>query len=578
MATLKRVIFNWRVLLALFFIAAMLAALRPSPFNEGVVIKAVLRNSSADEAGVPLPKQGAPPLSRDKLVSINNIPIRTLQDYFDFTRTLQPNRTVQVRTSGGVYRLTTRPILKVTELNESEEVTVEELREVNETVNGTVTTRLEPVNATRVQPKRLVEVIGTEDLGLRLDEAPNSNLRLGLDLQGGTRVLLRPAENVTDDVLSAMVDSLKERLNVYGLSDIIVTEVRNPLGGVESAFILVEVAGATEDEVRELIGRQGKFEARIGNQTVFLGGANDITYVCRTATCSGIDPNRACGPSQGGWACGFLFSITLSPAAAQRQADLTRDLAELSGQGGRYLSEPLRLYLDDQLVDELQIAADLKGRPVTDIAITGGGAGPTEVDAVNDALLGMRRLQTVLITGSLPAKLEVFRADTISPSLGEEFSRNALLMAGITFAAVFIVLFLVYRRLKIGIAIILTAIAEVLSTLGMYAIFGWSLDLASIAGIIVAVGTGVNDQVIITDEALRRRAFEAAVSLKERLKRAFGVIFSAYLTIGVAMVPLLFAGAGLLRGFAITTLIGVTAGILITRPAFAAVVQRLVEE
>ena len=43
------------------------------------------------------------------------------------------------------------------------------------------------------------------------------------------------------------------------------------------------------------------------------------------------------------------------------------------------------------------------------------------------------------------------------------------------------------------------------------------------------------------------------------------------------MLPLLRAGAGLLTGFAIVTIIGVTVGILITRPAFAVVLKSLME-
>ena len=47
----------------------------------------------------------------------------------------------------------------------------------------------------------------------------------------------------------------------------------------------------------------------------------------------------------------------------------------------------------------------------------------------------------------------------------------------------------------------------------------------------------------------------------------------AYFTVVVAMVPLLFAGAGLLKGFAITTIIGVTIGVFITRPAYSAFIE-----
>jgi preprotein translocase subunit SecD len=47
---------------------------------------------------------------------------------------------------------------------------------------------------------------------------------------------------------------------------------------------------------------------------------------------------------------------------------------------------------------------------------------------------------------------------------------------------------------------------------------------------------------------------------------------------GVAMIPLMSAGAGLLKGFAITTLIGITIGVFITRPAYANVIEILLKE
>jgi preprotein translocase subunit SecD len=114
--------------------------------------------------------------------------------------------------------------------------------------------------------------------------------------------------------------------------------------------------------------------------------------------------------------------------------------------------------------------------------------------------------------------------------------------------------------------------------MGMYALFGWNLDLAAIAGLIVAVGTGVNDQIIIMDETLRKETEGMSSNWKERIKRAFFVIFSGYCTEFVAMLPLLFAGAGLLKGFALTTIIGITIGTFITRPAYAAMIQILYED
>ena len=100
--------------------------------------------------------------------------------------------------------------------------------------------------------------------------------------------------------------------------------------------------------------------------------------------------------------------------------------------------------------------------------------------------------------------------------------------------------------------------------------------MAAIAGIIAAVGTGIDSQIIILDQTLRKEAREE--TLRERLGRAFFIIFGAGGVVIAAMLPLMTLGFGLLRGFAITTMIGVLAGILITRPAFGEIVRRLVKE
>lgn len=567
MGRLKKFFTSWRIILLLLVVAFMLVAIRPTPGNEGVVIKSVAPNSTAALGGIPNPKPTAPPLTKEVITAINNRPIANIQEYYSFVSSLQPNQTIQVRTNRGLYRLVTQEAYNLIELNETEEILVQEIED-NATINRTV-----------LRPKTLSEPTGVvEDLGLRVDNAPTTNIRKGLDLQGGTRVLLRPAEPADVDTMNTMVDSLKERLNVYGLSDIIVNVVqdRPAFLGEPNRFILVEIAGATEEEVKALLARQGKFEAKIGNVTVFKGG-DDVTYVCRTAECSGIDPQRGCGRVQDGWVCGFLFTIALSPGAAQKQAAATRGLGVVSSPSGNYLSEPLRLFLDDQEVDSLNIADDLQGRAVTDIAITGSGAGISEEEAVFNTLDNMKRLQTILITGSLPVKLEIVRTDTISPLLGSQFIRNAWLAGLLALAAVVSILMIAYRRIKIALPIIITGATEIFITLGFYALFGWNLDLAAIAGLIVAVGTGVDDQIVIIEETLRGSR-EAVYGWKERIKRAFFIILSAYFTVVVAMLPLLFAGAGLLRGFAITTIIGVTVGVLLTRPAYAKMIQILYED
>jgi len=565
MGLLKRLLKNPRIIALIIVLLLAVIAIHPSLNDEGVAIRHVARNSSAALAGIQSPSPTTPPMSREVILSINNIPVVDEASYHQIVSSLEPDTQVVVKTNKKTYFLTVKPLYNVTVLNETELVVVPVF---NKTLNKTV-------NVTVERPVVKKEVVGAEDLGITVYKRPVSNIRKGLDLEGGTRVLLQPEEEVSDDELDLIISNIKERLNVYGVSDVIVRPAKDFSG---NTFISVEIAGVNKDEVRELLAKQGKFEAKIGNKTVFLGG-NDIAYVCRTADCSGIDPRAGCGQTgTGQWVCRFRFAISLTPEAAQRQAEATKDLQvimDANGQG--YLSENLSLYLDDQLVDELRIASELKGSAQTEISISGSGIGASQQEAARDALANMKKLQTVLITGSLPVKLKIVKTDAISPLLGKTFVKNVLLVGVLAIIAVVLVVFIRYREWRVSVPMMITMISEVIILLGIASVIGWRLDLAAIAGIIIAVGTGVDDQIVIADEVLRGEK-TGSLSWKDRLKRAFFIIMAAYFTTVVAMLPLWFAGAGLLKGFALTTILGVSIGVFVTRPAFAAMIETIMQD
>jgi preprotein translocase subunit SecD len=565
---LKKIFTNWRVLMLLFFLLASLIAISPRPWQEGLAMRSIEFNSSAYLAGMQPPKPADQPVARERILTVNNLPVFTLEDYEKATGGLPINATVYVKTNKQTYRLRTKEAFETVVLNETHLVTVEELVVANETINGTTQLVAKTINVTKEVPKTLRLGKGTEDLGLRLYSAPKSNLKKGLDLQGGTRVLLQPEVLLAPEDLGSLIDTMTERLNVYGLSDIIVREAGDLSG---NQYILVEVAGASEAEIRELLAKQGKFEAKIDSKTVFQGG-QDITYVCRSANCAGIDPNRGCFSDSGQSVCGFAFSITLSRAAAEKQAAATSTLEVVPSTTGSYLSKPLELYLDDQKVDELNIGADLKGQATTQIQISGSGAGPNQDAATFNALQNMKRLQTILITGSLPVKLNIVKVDAISPVLGEGFLQNALLIAAAAIIAVSIAVAIRYKTVALSSLIIITMVSEIIIVLGAAALIKWNLDLIAIAGIIAAIGTGVDHQIVIADETLRGTR-EASSNWKDRIKRAFVIIMLSYFTVVVALFPLLIAGAGLLKGFAIVTILGGFIGVFITRPAFSQLLE-----
>ena len=403
---------------------------------------------------------------------------------------------------------------------------------------------------------------------ITVGDVPRTNIRTGLDLSGGARALVKPVNvSLTSEQMNDLISVTNQRINVFGISDVNVRSTRDLQG---NTFMLVEIAGATPADIEELVAREGKFEAKIANQTVFEGGERDIRSVCRNdASCSGI---ASCFAVQEGYACNFQFVIYLSEEAAQRHADVTRNIS--LGTDSQYLAEKLYLYVDDVEVDSLFISAGLRGQKASEISIQGSGTGANQQDALNNAKASMKKLQTILITGSLPYKLEIVKLDTISPVLGREFARNMMILGMVVFALVSIVLFVKYRRIKITLAVILTMFSEALLTLGIAALIRWNLDAPSIAGIIAGMGTGVNDQIVIIDESVSQKT----IGVKERVRRALFIITGAFFTIVAAMLPLFWAGAGLLRGFALTTIIGVTVGILITRPAFADIIKKITKD
>ena len=484
-----------------------LIAIQPS-FRQGVVIKSVERNTTEFNEG----------LRAGQLISsINGKPITSLGDYSGIIEeefAEEGEKSIDITTNAGVFGLTLKEVPKIT-----------------------------------------------------VDNPGKTNIRTGLDLQGGARALIKPNATLSESEMNDLIQVSNQRFNAYGLSDVQIKSVSDLEG---NRFMLIEVAGATPQDMEDLVSQQGKFEAKVSNKTVFEGGKKDITGVCRNdASCAGI--TQCSGDNNEGAFCNFQFTVYLSEAAAKRHANITGNLGY--DDTGNYLSEKLYLYIDGQEVDSLLIGSSLRGQETTQISIQGSGQGRNQDEAIKDARASMKKLQTILITGSLPYKLEIVKLDTISPSLGEEFV-SLILLAGVSsLVLVSIIIFIKYRKIKASIALLITSFSEIIIILGVASFIRWNLDLPSIAGILATIGTSVDSQIVILDEAARGQV----ISLAERIKRALFIIFAAYATAVASLIPLYWAGAGLFQGFAITTLIGITAGVFVSRPAFADMIRRVQE-
>src|SRR3989344_3225375 len=457
----KEIFTSWRVLLLVAAIILSIIAINPQFETKGVVITSVVTNSSAEINGL---------TTNTILYDLNGEQINSISDYSKAVEKIKSKDIVKFGTDSGEFSFIAEP-----------------------------------------------NILGEIDLGVTVDKVPESNLRLGLDLIGGVRVLLQPDEELTNREFQDIVDITQRRLNVYGLSDIHVRQVS-------------DLEGTSNKDIVKTLVQQGKFEAKITNETVFVGGI-DVKSVCRSADCSGV---RSCSQiSDGSYACTFEFRVDISPEAAKRHADITKDLPVQTIGGSQYLSEKLDLYLDEELVDSLLISSSLKGQESTSFTISGPGNGQTEEVALNNALDNMRELQTVLITGSLPVKSNIVKTDFVSGTLGEDFFNTTITAIIIAILAVGAIVFVRYRKLKIALPILITGLSEVLIILGFAALVKWNLDLAALAGILAAVGTGVDSQIVITDEVLH--GIKTLSTWKERVSRAFFIIFGSYSTVVAAM-------------------------------------------
>jgi preprotein translocase subunit SecD len=186
-----------------------------------------------------------------------------------------------------------------------------------------------------------------------------------------------------------------------------------------------------------------------------------------------------------------------------------------------------------------------------------------------------RRLRSILSGGALPVQIIIGTATSIPPYLGEEFLRVSLIGSVISASVVSFIIFLRYKNLKIVLPIILTIFLEMSLTLIVVGAFG-TIDLGVMAGAIGTVGTGVNDQIVITDEILGAGDEKKKPEVKVGLSRAFFIVILGALISVVSMIPLLFfSGLVEIIGFALSVIIGVIIGAAITRPAFGAVMERV---
>jgi len=211
------------------------------------------------------------------------------------------------------------------------------------------------------------------------------------------------------------------------------------------------------------------------------------------------------------------------------------------------------------------------GSPIFNSVFTGGAETKAEAEEI------VKKYEIWLTSGNLPVKVDIVLEKPNLPELGQRFLSMSMIVAVVALLIVSLVIFFRYREPRISGSIIFISISEITLILGFAALVGWELDLAAIAGIIAAVGTGVDAQVVITDETLRgerkKKEEKGIWDVHSAISRAFFIIFTSAATTIAAMLPLMSIVD--LKGFAFTIIVGVLIGVFITRPAYARIVEQV---
>jgi SecD/SecF fusion protein len=175
-------------------------------------------------------------------------------------------------------------------------------------------------------------------------------------------------------------------------------------------------------------------------------------------------------------------------------------------------------------------------------------------------------LRTVLQSGSLPVSLEVSSAQVVGPTLGQDALRAGVLVALIGLGLVALYLLVFYRGLGILTAVAIFVFAVIyLGVLALLSFFGFfSLTLAGIAGIVLAIGVAADSSILVLErfkEEIRMGRSVRASSITG-VKHAIQTSIDADLVTAVSALALFFIGVGSVKGFGLTLALGVACDIL----------------
>ncbi len=235
------------------------------------------------------------------------------------------------------------------------------------------------------------------------------------------------------------------------------------------------------------------------------------------------------------------------------------------------------------LVDTWE-AVGLLSAPILNPSLANGSSGSSyEISGVAPSTLPKgqqltyatsqtKMIASILSGGALPVSIIVGSPGPIPPTLAKHFFKTSGIILIVAVVAVSLFIVIRYRRMFLIAPILITTLMELFIIGSIIGLVG-TIDLSAVAGMIAVVGTGVDAQIIITDEVLARRGAQATA--KMLLGNAFYIVWADALLLVVAMLPLFFSTSLVdVIGFSESTIIGALLGVLITRPAYGAIIEK----
>ncbi|MGL5268983.1 MAG: protein translocase subunit SecD [Selenomonadaceae bacterium] len=357
------------------------------------------------------------------------------------------------------------------------------------------------------------------------------SIRQGLDLQGGTHVVLEgvdtPQAAVNEDAMQRVVKIIEKRVNELGLTE--------PLIQREGERrIIVELPGIKDpDKAIQILGKTAmlEFKDEAGN-TVLTG--TDLKDAKEQTDQSNQN----------------LVALEFSDEGGRKFADLTT----------KNVGKKIAILLDGEVLTA----------PHVNEPITGGKAVITGSRTLEEA----HNLAIMLRSGSLPVKVNLVETRTVGPTLGQDSKVKSEFAFAIGIGAVILFMILFYRLP--GFIADISLMAYVLMLLFVLKMLSATMTLPGIAGIILSIGMAVDANVLIFEHFKEEYQLGKSLrfSMEAGYKRAFMTIFDSHTTTILAALVLFFMGSGTVRGFAITLGVGTVLS-LFTATTFTQYMLRL---